>query len=162
MEEDRAQDRVDAPRLAGSRRARDQGVGHLLEVGPDRAAGDVLAEPGDQRGGSLWAAAVDVAEADEAAPLVRDLDADRLLAGDRRQDADVRRGQRVGQVILELGDLRDLRPGGELELVAADVRPRNGADDPCLDTEVTERLEQRASDRLVVLLVRALVGRALL
>ena len=60
---------------------------------------------GDQSGGRLLE---DVAEVDDPAARVGDLDADRLLAGDRRQDADVGRGQRVGEVVLELGDLGDL------------------------------------------------------
>ena len=92
--------------------------------------------------------AVDVAEADQAAARVRNLDPDRLLAGDRRQDADVGRGQRVGEVVVELGDLRDLGARRQAQLVAADVRAADDADDLRLDAEVAERLEQLAADRL--------------
>ena len=40
---------------------------------------------------------------------VRHLDADRLLARDRRQDPDLRRRERVGEVVLQRRDLRHLR-----------------------------------------------------
>ena len=44
----------------------------------------------------------DVAERDDLRRGVGDLDADGLLAGDRREDADLGRGQRVGEVVLEV------------------------------------------------------------
>ena len=90
---------------------------------------------------------------------VRDLDADGPLAGDRGEDADVGRGQRVGEVVLELGDLADLGPGRELQLVAADVRAGDGADQLRLDPEVAERLEQRLGGPLHVAAVGAAVAR---
>ena len=40
--EDAHDDRVDADRLAGARRARDQKMGHILEVADDRRSADVL------------------------------------------------------------------------------------------------------------------------
>ena len=67
---------------------------------------------------------VDVAQGDEVRREVRHLDAHGLLAGDRREDADLGRRERVGEVVLERRDLRDLRPRGELELVARDARAR--------------------------------------
>ena len=94
---------------------------------------------GDQSAGRLLE---DVAEVDDPAARVGDLDADRLLAGDRREDADVGRGQRVGEVVLELGDLADLDAGREAQLVAGDVRAGDHADDLRLDAEVAERLDQ--------------------
>ena len=105
---------------------------------------------------------VDVAEADKAATLVGHLDPDRLLAGDRGEDADVGRGERVGEVVLELRDLRDLGPGRELELVAAHVRTADNAQQARLDTEVAQRLEQRLRGRLAVAHVRARIGLAAL
>ena len=69
----------------------------------------------------------DVAEVDDPAPGVGDLDADRLLARDRRQDPDLGGGQRVGEVVLELGDLGDLGPGRQPQLVAGDVRAGDAA-----------------------------------
>ncbi len=125
-------------------------------------ARDVLAEPGDERRGALGLALVDVPKADQAALLVRDLDAHGLLAGDGSEDPDVGRGQRVCQIVLERRDLRDLGPGGELELVAAHVRAGDHADHPRLDAEVLERLEERLRDRLALLRVRPGIALALL
>ena len=48
-QQDRRQHRVHAARLARAGGAGDQQVRHLREVGPDRVAGDVLAEPHRQR-----------------------------------------------------------------------------------------------------------------
>ena len=122
--QDRAEHGVDAARLARPGGAGDQHVGHLLKVGPDRVAGDVLAQPADQRRGLGRAALVDVAEPHQAPARVRHLDADRLLAGDRGEDADVGGGERVGEVVGELGDLLDLRARRQPQLVARDVRAR--------------------------------------
>ena len=147
------------PRLARAGGAGDEHVRHLREVGPDRVAVDPLAEPGDAAArSSAGRPGVDVAEADHAAALVRDLDADRLFARDRRQDADVGRGQRVGEVVAELGDFLDLGAGRQPQLVAGDVRAADDADDLRLDPEVAERLDQLAADRVLVARVGALVG----
>ena len=141
--------RVDAAGLAGAGRAGDQQVRHLREVGADRAARDVLAQPHGQRRPALGGLLQHVAEVDDLAARVGDLDADGLLAGDRGEDADVRRGQRVGEVVLELGDLGDLDPGREAQLVARDVRARDHADHARLDPEVAERLGQLGGDLLL-------------
>ena len=158
LHQDRGEDRVDAAALARAGGAGDQHVRHLRDVGPDRVAVDPLAEPGDQRRGLLRPAGVDVAEADDAAARVRDLDADRLFARDRGQDADVGRGQRVGEVVAELGHFLDLGAGREAQLVAGDVRAADDADDLRLDPEVAERLDQLAADRVLVARIGALVG----
>ncbi len=148
-QQDRGQHRVDARRLAGAGRAGHQQVRHLGQVGADRAAGDVLAQPHGQRRPVGRRLLEDVAEVDDPPARVRHLDADRLLARDRRQDADVGGGQRVGEVVLELGDLRHLGPGREPQLVAGDVGPGDAADHLGLDAEVAERLDQRGRDLLL-------------
>ena len=79
--EDRRQDRVDAAGLAGARRAGDQQVRHAREVGPDRVARDVLAEPDGERARGLREVVEHVAERDEVRRDVRHLDADGLLPG---------------------------------------------------------------------------------
>ena len=95
----------------------------LGEVRSDRLAGDVLPQPDRQRGPVGRRILEDVPETDEATLAVGNLDADRLLAGDRSKDANIGRGEGVGEVVLELGYLGDLRAGGEPQLVARDVRP---------------------------------------
>ena len=100
-QEDRREDRVDAARLARAGRARDQEVRHAREIGPDGRARDVLAEPDRERARRRGKVGVDVAERDEVRAEVRHLDADRLLAGDRREDPDLRRGERVAEVVLQ-------------------------------------------------------------
>ena len=90
-----------------------------------------------------------VAERDDAAVAVGDLDADRALARDRREDPDLGRGERVGEVVLEVRDLRHLHAGRELELVAGDVRAGDRADDLRLDAEMAERLGEPAGGLLL-------------
>jgi hypothetical protein len=148
-QEDRSEHRVDRTRLARAGRARDQQVRHLGQVGADRAARDVLAEPHGDRRPVRRGLLEDVAEVHDPPPGVGDLDAHGLLARDRRQDPDVRRGERVGEVVLELGDLRDLDPGREAQLVARDVRPGDHPDHARLDPEVPERLDQLRRDALL-------------
>jgi hypothetical protein len=97
----------------------------------------------------LGGAPEDVAQRDDPPVAVGHLDADRALAGDRREDADLGGRQRVGQVVLEVGDLDHLHAGGELQLVARDVRPGDGADDLGLDAQVAERLDQARGDPLL-------------
>ena len=78
------------------------------------------------------------------------LHSDGLLAGDRREDADVRGGQRIGEVVLELGNLAHLDAGRQAQLIARDVGPGDRPDHLGLDAEVTQRLyEGRCSDLLL-------------
>ena len=86
---------------------------------------------------------------DDPAARVRHLDADGLLAGDRREDADVRGRERVREVVLELGDLADLDARREPQLVAGDVRAGDHADHARLDAEVPERLDELGGDLLL-------------
>jgi hypothetical protein len=120
--QDADEQRVDADRLAGAGRAGDEDVRRLGDVGADEAALDVLAERDEHRvvvaGGH--AAAQDVAQADVLPVGVRDLDADRALAGIGRQDPDVRGLHGVGDVAGELDDPLDLDRRAELDLVAGD------------------------------------------
>ena len=67
---------------------------------------------------------------------------DGLLARDRREDPDLGRRERVREVVLERRDLRHLRAGRELQLVAGDPRAGDLADDGRVDAEVRERLRR--------------------
>ncbi len=154
-QQDRREDRVDAARLARAGGAGDQDVRHPREIGPDGRARDVLAEPYGQRARRRRQVVVDVAERDEVRREVRHLDADGLLAGDRREDADLGRRQRVGEVVLEVRNLADLRAGRELQLVARDARAGDHRDHRRLDTEVRKALHECVGRALVRLGVRA-------
>ena len=70
----------------------------------------------------------DVAEGDELALPVRDLDADRAAPRDRGEDAHVGRRHRVRDVLGEARHPAHLHAGRELELVAGDGRPHGHAD----------------------------------
>ena len=153
-QEDRREHRVHAARLARAGRAGHEQVRHLREVRADRPARDVLAEPHRQRRPVRRRVLEDVAEVDDPPARVGDLDADRLLARDRREDADVGGGERVREVVLELGDLRDLDAGREAQLVAGDVRARDHPDHPRLHAEVPERLHELRGDLLLARGVR--------
>ena len=74
------------------------------------------------------------------------LHADRLLTGDRRQDADVGRRQGVGEVVLQLRHLGDLRSRREPELIARDMGTGDASDHFCFYAEVPQRLEQAGRD----------------
>ncbi len=88
----------------------------------------------------------DVAERDDRAHLVGNLDADRAAAGDRRQDADVVARHRVRDLLGEAGDLVDLHAGRELELVAGDGRADGRAEEAGVDAELAHgRLEDLAA-----------------
>ncbi len=145
----RGEHRVDRPRLPRAGGSRDEDVGHLREVRADRLARDVLAEPDGERRPVLRRLLEDVPESHDPPVRVRDLHAHGLLAGDRREDAHVRGCECVGEVILELSDLPDLDPRCETQLIARDVRARNGADQLRLDPEVPERLDQRGRGALL-------------
>jgi hypothetical protein len=148
-EQDRGQHGVDAAGLPGTGGTRHEHVRLLGEVGADRLAGDVLAEPDGERRPAARRLLEDVAEVNHPGHLVRDLDAHGLLARNRRQDPDVRGRQRVGQVVLQLGDLRHLDARGEPQLVAGDPRPGDGAHHGRVDTEVAERLHELLPDALL-------------
>ena len=88
--------------------------GILARLAHEEVALDVLAQPDHHRVllGAGGAAAQHVAEAHHLPVGVGHLDADRGLAGDRREDPHVVGGHRVGDVLGELGDLLDLDAPG--------------------------------------------------
>ena len=74
-----------------------------------------------------------VAEAHDLPVGVRDLDADRGLAGDRREDPHVGARDGVGDVLGQRGDPLDLDRGAELDLVAGHGRAAGEAGDLRVD-----------------------------
>ena len=104
---------------------------------------------------------VDVAQRDEVGREIGHLDADRLLAGDRGEDADLGRRERVGQVVAQLGHAAHLDAGGELQLVPGDAGAAHHPHHSRLDAEVRQRLDELLGD-LLVILAGAAAGRAAL
>ena len=156
LEENRRDHPVHADALAGARHAGNEEVGHPREVSNDGIPLHVDAE-GDrqERGRPLELLALDhLAERDEVAVPVRHLDADRRPARDPL-DADLLRGQREGEVVLEAGHLRDLDARRGLELVGRDDRPWPVAVDDALDPEL-EALGGDELHRLLELFARLL------
>ena len=143
-QQDRAQDGVDAARLARAGGARDQQVRHPGEVAGDAVPRDVLAEPGRERARAGGQVGVDVAQRDEVGREIGHLDADRLLAGDRGEDADLGRRERVGQIVAQLGHAAHLDAGGELQLVPGDAGAAHHPHHSRLDAEVRQRLDELA------------------
>ena len=109
---------------------------------------DVFAEPDRERARRRGQVVEDVAEGHEVRREIRDLDADGLLAGNRSEDPDLGRREGVREVVLQGCDLRDLRAGRELQLVARDARSRDLADDVCVDAEVLQGLDERRGSAL--------------
>ena len=137
-------------RLTRTGRTRDQQVRHLRHVRDHEAALDVLAEAGHHRVVVVARGRRPdhVAEADDLLVGVRDLDADRGLARDRRQDPHVGRRHRVGDVLAQGGDLLDLHRRAELDLVAGDCRAAGVAGDLRVDAELLEHLGQPVDHRV--------------
>src|SRR5690606_8238843 len=90
-----------------------------------------------------------VAERDDLSVTIGDLDTDRALSGDGREDVDLVRGDRVREVAAECGDALDLDAVAELDLVARDRRPARESRDLRIDLELREHVRD-GRDHLVV------------
>jgi hypothetical protein len=123
---------------------------HLLQVGDDGVADDVLAEADRQLRARVGVRlrSQHLREADRLPLGVGKLERHRRLAGDRLDDADRDQAERARQVLGEADDLRALDPDRRLDLVARDHRPRRGGDDADFDAEVLEALLDQARRHL--------------
>ena len=104
-QQDRAEHRVDGARLTCAGRAGDQQVRHPREVGGYRAASYILAEEDGQRTGIGRQLLEDITERDLKPCPVRNLNTDCLLAWNWGKDADIGRGQRVSEIVLQSTNL---------------------------------------------------------
>ena len=134
------------------------------QVDDQRVAGHVFAEVDRDLHplGSAVGLLDHFAEADELAVLVGHFDADGVLAGDRRDDADARHAEGDRQVVGQAGDLRQPQAGFQLDFVLGDDRAGLDLDDADVEAEVLERLLQDlglAADFLLVLLVADILVR---
>src|SRR5215471_3829418 len=95
---------------------------HPLQVRAQRLAADVLAERERQRRLQVLVRLrlQDLAERDELADLVRDLEADVRLAGNDLDDPDAHGRERAREIFRETADLAALHARGGLEREARD------------------------------------------
>ena len=132
--------RVDHDALARAGRAGDEQVRHLGEVDRLGLAGHVPPERERQRGARRLEVDVleDPAQGDDVEVRVRDLDADRALARDRRLDPQRAGGEGHRQVVGEAFDPADLDVRRRLDLVLGHDRAGVPADDLGRDLEARE------------------------
>ena len=137
-------------RLARAGGAGDQQVRHLREIRAHRRAADVLAERERQRRCHVVVRLRldDLAERDDLALLVRDLQTHDRLAGNHFHDAHADGGQRAREILGEAGDLAHLDAGRRTHLEARDHRARLHGHDFHLDAEILELELDQARHRL--------------
>ncbi len=75
------------------------------------------------------------------------LDADRGLAGNRREHPDALGRHRIGDVLLQRGDLLDLHARAEFDLVTGDGRAAGASGDRGVDLELLQHLGDRLDHR---------------
>ena len=134
------------------------------EIDGHRVARDVLAQV--DRDAHLLGLAVglldDLAEADDLPRGVGHFDADGVLAGNGRDDADARHAQGDGQVVGQAGDLAQPQPGLELDFELGDDRAGLDFYDTDIEAEVAEGLLEDlglAADVFLLLVeVKSLAG----
>ena len=148
---DRGDHRVHKARLARTGLARDQEVRGLRKVRHDITALDVLADTDDQ--GMLVAQGrtrtQNITEGDILTISVRDFNADRGLAGNRREDAHIRGSHGIGDVLRQVRELVDLHSRSEDDLVTGDRRASGKTGDLRVDLEVGEDLGESVNDLIV-------------
>ena len=151
LHEQRGDHRVDERRLSGTGCTRDEKVRHLGEVRDDKLALDVFSNSDRHRvpRGDGGGRSQHIAEGDDIAVGVGNLDADGGLTGNRREESDLVRRDRVFDVARQGGNPFDLDALREFDLVASDGRPAGETGDGRIDTELREDVGDRR-DGLVV------------
>ena len=129
---------VQADALARAGAAGDQQVRQRGQVDGQRIAGHVFAQ--EQRHFHLLGFAVALfdhfAQAHDLPHFVGHLDADRVLAGDRRDDAHAGHAQCNGQIVGQAGDFGQPQAGFQLDFVLGDDRPGLDLDDFDREAEI--------------------------
>ena len=93
--------------------------------------------------------AQDIAELDHLAIGIGDLDTDGALAGDRCEQADLVGGHRVGDVLLQPSDTRDVNAPTTVDFVAGHLGTTRVAGDRGVHIELGEDVLQRLDDGVV-------------
>ena len=148
---DRGDHRVDEGGLTRTGLPGHQQVRGLGQVGDDVVALDVLAQPDHQRVRLLarGLGAQDVAELDHLPVAVGDLDANGALSRNGGEQTDLVGGHRVGDVLLQPRDARDVDPPTPVDLVAGDLRTARVAGDRGVHVELGEDILQSLDDGVV-------------
>ena len=156
-EDDGVDDRVDADGFARTRRARNQHVRHLRHIRNDGRAGNALAQRNRRRGflAHHLRAFQHVAQRNRLDFLIRDFDADRGLAGNRRFDAHAVGSHVQRDIVHQTDDTRHLHARRGREFIPRDGRAVGDMQQLGLHAETLQRAEQLARARLVL---GALVG----
>ena len=142
--EQREEHHVQADALSRAGRAGHDDVRHAREVGVDGVPQDVSTEDDRERHVERLEAPIlhEIAQDDLHAAVVRQLEADPVLARDRGHDADLAR-ERQREIIGEARDLGHLRPGRGRHLVRRHGRPGEDVLDLALHSVVRQRLDER-------------------
>ena len=155
--DDREDERVETHALPRAGPTGDEEMGQRGHVDDHRIARHVLAE--EQRDLQRLRLGLcflhHLPEADHLPGRVGNLDADRVLAGDRGDDPDARHAQGDRQIVGEVDDLRQAQARLELDLVLRNDRAGLDLDDADLESELGEGLFEhpRPFPHLVLLLV---------
>ena len=146
LEEHRGDDGIDADRFARAGGTRDEAVRHGGEVADDGLAIDVLAQRKRDLlfRGAEFRVVEQLVKRDGDLLQVRDLDADGVLAGDRREDVDALGAGGAGDVCLQLRDAGNPEAGGRVDFVAGNGRSAGDVAGGDLDTEGLQRFDDRA------------------
>ncbi|CAB4870105.1 unannotated protein [freshwater metagenome] len=151
LHEQRGDHRVDERRLAGTGCTRHEKVGHFGKVCDDELTLDVFSNAdrhrvprGDGRGRTQH-----IAEGDDIAVGVGDLDTNRGLAGDWGEERDLVRRDRVFDVARQGGNPFDLDALREFDLVARDGGSASETGDRRIDTELREDVGDRSNGLVV-------------
>ena len=141
---------VQRNRLAGAGRAGNEQMGHPRQVGHDGLAADVLAERQRQRRLQriVGLGFDDLAERDDLARLVGDLEPHIRLAGDDLHHPHADRRERTRQVLREIADLAAFDAGRGLQLEACHDGPGMHGDHFRLYAKIAELDLDEARHRL--------------
>ena len=147
---DRGDQGVHEAGLARASSASHQQVRHLGHIRQHIAALDILAQP-DGEGMAIVTgllAAQHIAKRDHLLVPVRDFDADGGPTGNRAQDTDIGRPDRIGDVLGQPGDFLNLHTTTDLDLITGYGWPARVAGNPGIDVELAEHVLQPSHDRI--------------
>ena len=147
----RGQHRVDEAGLTGTGGTSHQQMRHLGQIGSHEVAFDIFADAGNHRVRIVHGliGTQHVAQMHDLTILVRDFDADGGFAGNRRKDAHIGAGHRIGDVALQVGDFFHLDAGSKLDLILGDRRASQESDNLGIHLELLKGGSQRPNHAVI-------------